>query len=131
MRVDRSPLLRLFRTLVMGMLVLAVIGKPVLAELCNVHALTHLIAAGEAAGGPGHEAPLVHVDTAAEARSDRDHASGAHQLLHAFEACAAFVELFPVLTVPPSRFAEAAPPVHEAIAPLARSFDSPFRPPIA
>jgi hypothetical protein len=131
MRLDRSPLLRLFRTLVMGMLVLAVIGKPVLAELCNVHALTHLIAAGGAASPAGHEAAPVHVDTASEARSDRDHASGAHQLLHAFEASAAFVELFPVLTVPPAHFAAIAPPVYRSLAPPAPVVESPFRPPIA
>jgi hypothetical protein len=128
MTLSRSPLLRLFRTLVMGMLMLAIVGKPVLAELCNVHSLSHLIAAGEIAA---HEKVPMHVDTAAEARSDHDHASGAHQLLHAFDASAAFVELFPALTVPPSRFAAIAPPVHEAAAPPARGFDSPFRPPIA
>jgi hypothetical protein len=126
MRLDRFPLLRLLRTLVMGMLVLAIIGKPVLAELCNVHAITHLIEAGEFPG----KAP-IHVDTAAEARSDLDHASGAHQLLHAFDASAAFVELFPVLTVPPAHFDAIAPPVHEVLAPPTRGFDSPFRPPIA
>ena len=126
MRLDRSPLLRLLRNLVMGMLVLAIVAKPVLAELCNVHELMHLIAAGEPANKPP-----IHVDTLAEARGDRDHASGAHQLLHAFDASAAFVELFPVLTVPPVRFEAIAPPVYEVLAPPARGFDSPFRPPIA
>jgi hypothetical protein len=126
MRLDRSPLLRLLRNLVMGMLVLAIVAKPVLAELCNVHELMHLIAAGEPASKPP-----IHVDTIAEARGDKDHASGAHQLLHAFDASAAFVELFPVLTVAPARFAHIAPPVYEALAPPARGFDSPFRPPIA
>ena len=119
MRLDRSPLLRALRTLVMGMLVLAIVGKPVLAELCNVHALTHM------------GANAAHVDSAAEARSDEDHASGAHQLLHAFDASPAFVELFPVLALPPSRHAAIAPPVYHALAPPARSVDSPFRPPIA
>ena len=119
MTLARSPLLRLLRTLVMGMLVLAIVGKPVLAELCNVHALSHL---GSSAG---------HVDSVAEARTDQDHASGAHQLLHAFDASPAFVELFPVLTVPPSRYAAIAPPVYRALASPARSIDSPFRPPIA
>jgi hypothetical protein len=110
----------------MGMLVLAIVAKPVLAELCNVHELMHLIAAGEPASKPP-----IHVDTASEARSDQDHARGAHQLLHAFDASAAYIELFPVLTVAPAQFAHIAPPLHEAIAPPARSFDSPFRPPIA
>ena len=55
----RSPLLRFARTLVMGLMALAMIGKPVLAELCNVHALSHL---GSIA--------TAHVDSAAEARSD-------------------------------------------------------------
>ena len=86
----------------------------------------HLIAAGEPASNPP-----IHVDTAAEARGDKDHANGAHQLLHAFDASAAYVELFPVLTVPPVRFDAIAPPVYEALAPPARGFDSPFRPPIA
>ncbi len=128
MRLDRSPLLRLFRTLVLGIVMLTLIGKPVLAELCNVHALTHLIDAAEA-GKPGL-APM-HVDTVAEARGDLDHASGAHQLLHAFDASPAFVELFPALTVPPSRFAAIAPPVYRELAPPALAVESPFRPPIA
>ena len=122
MTLARSPLLRALQTLVMGLLVLAIVGKPVLAELCNVHALTHEFAG---AGAPAH------VDTAAEARSDRDHASGAHQLLHAFDASPAFVELFPTLAVPPARFAATAPPVYEALAPPVRNAESPFRPPIA
>src|SRR5881394_1210472 len=129
MRLDRSPLLRLFRTLVMGMLVLAIVAKPVLAELCNLHALTHLIAAKEAAEPGNHRAP-IHVDTAAEARSDHDHASGGHELLHAFDTSPAVVELFPVLGLPPAHFAAIAPPRYEALAPAARGFDSPFRPPI-
>jgi hypothetical protein len=104
------------------MLALALVGKPVLAELCDAHALSHLA---------GAAAVTKHVDTVSEARSDRDHASGAHQLLHAFDASPAFVELFPALTVPPSRFAAVAPPVFDEAAPPARGFDSPFRPPIA
>jgi hypothetical protein len=128
MRLDRSPLLRLFRTLVLGMVALALVGKPVLAELCNVHALSHLIADAEA-GKPGM-AP-IHVDTAAEARGDLDHASGAHQLLHAFDASPAFVELFPVLGVLPSRFAAIAPTPYRPLAPPALAVESPFRPPIA
>ena len=122
MSSSRSPLLhalRTLRTVVMGMLMLALVGKPLLAELCNVHALTHLGASSQ------------HVDTVAEARSDQDHASGAHQLLHAFDASPAYLELFPVLTVPPARFAAIAPPAYRALAPPAPRIDSPFRPPIA
>jgi hypothetical protein len=122
MQSARQFLPNFLRTLVVGMLALALVGKPVLAELCNVHSLTHLSQSTAAA---------KHVDTVAEARSDRDHASGAHQLLHAFDASPAFVELVPVLTVPPARFTALAPPVYRALAPPARSFDSPFRPPIA
>ena len=127
MNLRLRPLLRLLRTLVMGMLVLAIVAKPVLAELCDAHVLAHLIAQGEAKDGP----LAKHVDSAAEARSDRDHASGAHQGLHASDASPAWVEPFPAITVPPARFAHAALPVHEALAPAARAFDSPFRPPIA
>jgi hypothetical protein len=130
MRLDRSPLQRLLRTLVLGMVALALIGKPVLAELCNVHALSHLIAEEEA-GKPGLDRLPAHVDTAAEARADLDHASGAHQLLHAFDASPAFVELFPVLGVPPARFAAIAPPAYRSLAPPSRGYDSPFRPPSA
>jgi hypothetical protein len=130
MRLNRSPLLRLFRTLVMGVLVLAIVAKPVLAELCNVHSLMHLIAASEAAK-PGYDGVPIHVDTAAEARDDRDHAGGSHALLHAFDASPAFIELFPVLTVPPARFTAIAPPVYRSLAPPARVVESPFRPPIA
>jgi hypothetical protein len=122
MRSARQLLPDFLRTLVVAMLALALVGKPVLAELCNVHSLSHLTPFASGAG---------HVDSTAEARSDRDHASGAHQLLHAFDASPAFVELFPVLTVPPARFIALAPPVYRALAPPARGFDSPFRPPIA
>ena len=123
MRFARSPHLRLLRTLMIGMLMLAIVAKPLLAELCDMHALTHVVSAAS------HSAQRA--DTPAEARSDRDHASGAHQLLHAFEASVAFVEPFPVLTVAPARFAHLAPRSYEALAPPARAFDSPFRPPIA
>jgi hypothetical protein len=118
MSLSRLPLPRLFRTLVLALVALAVVGKPVLAELCNVHELTHLTAS-------------KHVDSASEARSDRDHASGKHQTLHAFDASPGYIEPFQALTVPPSRFAASAPPVFDEAAPPARGFDSPFRPPIA
>ena len=113
--------MKLFRTLLLAMLALAIVAKPVLAELCDAHALAHLSAAAAA----------KHVDSAAEKRSDRDHASGKHQTLHASDASPAYVEPFPALTVPPSRFAATAPPVFDEAAPPARAFDSPFRPPIA
>ena len=125
MRLSRLPLLYLFRTLVLGLLMLGVAIKPVLAELCDAHEISHAVAGVEGA------AAASHVDTAAEARSDRDHASGAHQSLHASDASAAFVELFPALTVPPVHFAALTLPSHEASAPPAHRFDSPFRPPIA
>jgi hypothetical protein len=112
--------MRLFRTLLLAMLALAIVAKPVLAELCDAHALAHLTAAA-----------AKHVDSASEKRSDRDHASGRHQTLHASDASPAYVEPFPALTVPPSRFAASAPPVFDEAAPPARPFDSPFRPPIA
>jgi len=113
------PLARLLRTLVLGLLALAIVGKPVLAELCDTHELTHLMASSK------------HVDTASEARSDRDHASGKHQVLHAFDATPGYVQPFTALTVPPSRFPPTAPAVVDEAAPPARAFDSPFRPPIA
>ena len=120
MTLARLPLLRTLRTLLFGMLALAIVAKPVLAELCDAHALAHLSAAAS-----------KHVDSAAEKRSDRDHASGGHQTLHASDASPAFVEPFPALTVPPAHFAASAPPAIDDEAPPARGFDSPFRPPIA
>ena len=127
MTLSRLPLLRLFRTLMLGLLALGVVAKPVLAELCDAHSLAHLFAQEAAKDG----AVYKHVDSAAEARSDRDHASGAHETLHASDASPAFVEVFTALTVPPSRFATVALPVHEAATFAVRAFDSPFRPPIA
>ena len=118
MRLARSPTLRLFRTLIVGMLVLAIVAKPLLAELCNVHELTHLVAS-------------AHVDTPEEARSDREHANGAHAFIHAFDAPAAQVDPFPVIAVPPVRFAHVVPLEVVALAPPVRPFESPFRPPIA
>ena len=123
MPLDRSPRRHLFRTLVAGMLMLAIVAKPLLAELCNMHALTHVL--------PAVSQIDRHVDTAAEARSDRDHASGAHQFLHALDAPGTFVEPVPVLMVVPQRFAHLAPPAYRALEPPARGVESPFRPPIA
>ena len=125
MSAARIPLLRLFRTLVLGMLALAIVAKPVLAEFCNAHALAH--AAEVAVGAGGAHAG----DSAAEARSDQDHASGRHAVLHAADATPGYVEPFPALTVPPARFAASAPPPLDEDAPPARLPDSPFRPPIA
>ena len=124
-RFRLPPLDRLLRTLVLGLLALAIVGKPVLAELCDAHALSHLAAAAEGATAGKH------VDSLAEARSDSDHASGKHQILHASDASPAYVEPFPALTVPPSRFAATLPQGFDESAPPSRSFDSPFRPPIA
>jgi len=123
----RSPLLPLFRTLLLGLLALGVVAKPVLGELCDAHALAHLLAREAAANDPVRQ----RVDSAAEARSDRDHASGADQALHASDATPAFIEIFPALTVPPAHFASVALPLHEAATFVVRAFDSPFRPPIA
>ena len=119
----------LFRTFLVGMLALAIVGKPVLAELCDAHELMHMMAKVEAGKHDG--AAPMHVDTVAEARSDRDHATGAHQQIHSAAATPAYVQPFTALTVPPARFAALAPPLYEALAPAARGFDSPFRPPIA
>jgi hypothetical protein len=119
MALNRLPLLRVLRTLVLGMLALAIVAKPVLGELCDTHALTHLMASAK------------HVDSAAERRSDRDHDTGRHQTLHAFDASPGYIEPFTALTVPPARFANGAPPAIDEAAPPARAFDSPFRPPIA
>ena len=121
------PLLPLFRTLLLGLLALGVVAKPVLGELCDAHALVHLLAERAAANDPVRQ----HVDSAAEARGDRDHASGADQALHASDATAAFVELFPALTVPPAPFASVALPLHQATTFVVRAIDSPLRPPIA
>ena len=115
----RHPALRLFRSFVLGLVMLAIVGKPLLAELCDTHALTHLSAAAK------------HVDSVAEARSDKDHAAGKHQVLHASDASPAFVELFPALAVTPVPFTAVSLPAYEAAAPPALRFDSPFRPPIA
>ena len=122
----RQPLLRYARFLVMGMLALAIIAKPVLAEFCNAHAIAH--AAAEAAGQDAH---ADSGDSAGDARSDHDHASGKHQTLHAYDASPAYVEPFPALGVPPARFAAQALPAYTAAAPPARRPDSPLRPPIA
>ena len=121
------PLLPLFRTLVLVLLALGVVAKPILGELCDAHALVHLIAREAAKNDARHQ----HVDTAAEARSDRDHASGADQSLHASDASPAFVEVFPALTVPPAHFASVALPSHVAPSFIVRALDSPLRPPIA
>jgi hypothetical protein len=122
MRTARQFLPQFLRTLVLGLLALAIVVKPVLAELCNAHAISHAEAAAAAAR---------HVDSAAEERSDPDHASGKHQELHSADATPGYLEPFAALTVPPARFAEAAPPALDDDPPPSRGFDSPFRPPIA
>lgn len=111
--------MKLLRTLVLMLLALAIVAKPVLGELCETHELTHLMASSK------------HVDSAAEARSDRDHASGRHQTLHAFDTAPGYVQPFTALTVPPPRFAASAPLVVDEAPSPGRAFDPPLRPPIA
>jgi hypothetical protein len=124
MTAFRRSLARLLRTVMVGLLVLGVVAKPVIGRLCEAHELSHLVAAAND-GGP------VHVDSPAELRSDQDHASGRHLLLHAEDNLPAWVQPLATLSVPPIRFAGATPaPVDEA-APPARRPESPFRPPIA
>lgn len=115
----RRPLPRLLRTFMVGLLMLGIVAKPVMSVICETHELSHLIAASG------------HVDSAAEARSDSDHASGAHQFVHAGDTTPAYIEPLAMLSVPALAYAADAPAPVDDVAPVARRPDTPFRPPIA
>lgn len=116
-RARRLP--SLLRTFMVGMLMLGVLAKPILSLICETHELTHLMASSD------------HVDSAAEQRSDADHARGDHQLVHAGDTTPAYIEPLVTLTVPAIPYADAAPAPANDVAPPSRHVDSPFRPPIA
>lgn len=118
LRRCRQPLPRLFRTFVVGLLMLGIVAKPVISLICETHELSHLVAS-------------KHVDSAAEARSDRDHASGKHQFVHAGDTTPATLPPLLTLNVPAIPYAADAPAPAGDVAPPARRPDTPFRPPIA
>ncbi|MEO8307983.1 MAG: hypothetical protein ABI616_08075 [Pseudomonadota bacterium] len=89
-RFQRLP--TLLRACLLGLLMLAVIGKPMSSTMCELHQLGHTIAA------LSHS--QFHEDSSAERQMDSDHAKGGHGLLHGSDQGGTYADIATVVTVP-------------------------------
>jgi hypothetical protein len=118
--IQRLPIL--LRASLLGLLMLAVVGKPMTSSMCVTHQLGHTLSAS----GHGH----FHHDSGAERQMDSDHANGAHDLLHGGDH-GTYADIAAVITLPVVRFeSDVILLPTELPAPL-KHVARPFRPPIA
>jgi hypothetical protein len=118
--IQRLP--RLLRISLLGLSMLAVLGRPVYSTWCEYHQLGHELAALE------HES--FRQDSGMERQLDSEHARGDHGQLHAHDG-GVYADIATVVTVPPVYLQSVLnPPVVELPTPVQR-VARPFRPPIA
>jgi hypothetical protein len=107
----------------LGLLMLAVVSKPMVATLCDTHLLGHALAT------LSHS--HFHEDSRAERQMDADHASGAHGVLHAGDQGGTYADIAAVVTVPVVRFESVLIPLPTVLPVPMQHVVRPFRPPIA
>jgi hypothetical protein len=117
----RLPIL--LRASLLGLLVLAVVGKPMASSMCEIHQLGHTLAA------LSHVS--FHSDSAAERQMDTEHAKGAHGLLHGGDQGSTYADIAAVVTLPVVHFEsdQIALPAESPMPP--QQITRLFRPPIA
>lgn len=110
-----------------GFLVLLLLGasiKPMLASVCDVHAIGHaLLSIGEQA---------AHADDAAgaEHQVDRDHADGKHGMLHEYDNGGAYAHIVADVVLPEVRAGQVRIVLPVVVALPMKRVSAPFRPPI-
>jgi hypothetical protein len=111
------------RASLLGLLMFAVVGKPMASSLCEIHQLGHVSAV------LSHV--QFHIDSVAERQMDSEHASGAHGLLHGGDEGSTYADIAAVVTLPVVHF-ESDPISLPAESPLPpQQVSRLFRPPIA
>jgi hypothetical protein len=119
--IQRLPIF--LRASLLGLLMLAVVCKPLSSLVCETHQLGHLLAAA------GHAS--FHDDSIAELQLDADHARGDHGLVHARDQGGAYADIAAVVTLPVVHF-ESVPVALPTELPVpAQRVTRLFRPPIA
>ena len=119
-RFQRLP--TLLRASLLGLMMLAVVGKPMSSSMCEIHQLGHTLAA------LSHS--QFHDESSAERQMDSDHAKGAHGLLHGGDQGGTYADIAAVVTVPVVRL-ESDPVLIPAELPVPlQHIARPFRPPI-
>jgi hypothetical protein len=111
------------RASLLGLLLLAVVGKPMASSLCEIHQLGHTLAARSHVN--------FHSDSAAERQMDSEHASGAHGLLHGGDQGSTYADIAAVVTLPVVHFesVQISLPAESRMPP--QQITRLFRPPIA
>jgi hypothetical protein len=106
----------------LGLLMLAVVSKPMASTLCETHRLGHTLATLSHAN--------FREDSTAERMLDADHASGAHSLLHGGDQGATYADIAAVVTLPRVHFESIATPLPAVLPVPTQPVARPFRPPI-
>jgi len=117
--IQRLPLL--LRITLLGLSMLAVLGRPIYSTWCETHQLGHELA------NRSHEA--FRQDSSVEKQLDVDHARGNHGQLHAHDG-GVYADIATVVTVPPVYFESVLNPLAVALPSPVQRLARPFRPPI-
>ena len=118
--IQRLPLL--LRITLLGLSMLAVLGRPIYSTWCEAHQLGHELAA------LNHED--FRQDSSVEKQLDADHARGDHGLLHAHDG-GVYADIAVVVTVPPVYLESVLNPIAVELPSPVQRLARPFRPPIA
>lgn len=113
----------LLRSGLLALLVMGVVIKPMLAYVCELHSIGHVLSAYS----HGHE----HADSKSEHRIDQDHASGAHGFWHEGDSGGAYADIVTFILLPTVRYEPLVVPFPTALPVPLRHATGPFRPPIA
>jgi hypothetical protein len=119
--IQRLPVI--LRASLLGLLMLAVVGRPLSSLVCETHQLGHLSAASSQASS--------HVDSLAELQLDADHANGAHGLLHGSDKGGTYADIAAVVTLPIVRFESVPVSMPTELPVTVQPATRPFRPPMA
>ena len=109
---------------ILALLLLGACVKPMLAAVCDVHAIGHALFVADA------NAPKVEHDPGREHEVDRDHARGKHGSLHGYDDSGAYAHLVAEVILPEAGVAQAHMPLPVDVSLPLKRIGAPFRPPI-
>lgn len=123
------PLFTLLRAFLLAALAMGMVIKPVLSSLCEIHGLGHLLETH------GHQHLLDGSDVVpvevVQHKVDKDHAGGAHALLHGDDSSSVYADMVATIVLPVVAYEPLMILLPMAAPVPLQHVTGPFRPPIA
>lgn len=107
----------------LGMVMLAVVGRPLYSSWCVTHQLGHTLGA--------FSQEKFREDSSAERQLDAEHASGAHGQLHGDDVGGEYADIATAMAVPAVYFDSVPNPYLTELPVPVQHVTNPFRPPMA